>query len=119
MIIFIWEKWTFLRFGNEEKYAFSQVRFPPEESETVLPFEEGMEVEVFTRSNERESCGWWTAIIKMLKTDICAVCYLGFENPYTEIVELKRVRHKNVNQSITAKSFSKFEIVVPEELRDE
>lgn len=24
-----------------------------------------MEVEVFSRSNEREACGWWTAAIKV------------------------------------------------------
>lgn len=78
-----------------------------------------MEVEVFTRSNEREACGWWTAIIKMMKIDICAVGYLGFEHPYTEIVELKRLRPKNTNPPITSKSFYKFEISVPEELREE
>ncbi|CAD7085234.1 unnamed protein product [Hermetia illucens] len=106
-------------YQEEARFAFSQVRFPPIENQSPPPYEEGMEVEVFTRSNEREACGWWTAIIKMMKIDICAVGYLGFEHPYTEIVELKRLRPKNTNPPITSKSFYKFEISVPEELREE
>ncbi|KAH8288708.1 hypothetical protein KR054_008294 [Drosophila jambulina] len=103
------------------KYPFGNVRQPPEETvEVTAPiFEEGMEVEVFTRTNERETCGWWVAIIKMLKADICAVAYIGFETPYTEICELGRLRAKNSNPPITAKSFYQFTLPVPEELREE
>ncbi|BFF92768.1 synaptic functional regulator FMR1 [Drosophila madeirensis] len=103
------------------KYPFVSVRLPPEETvEVAAPtFEEGMEVEVFTRTNERETCGWWVAIIKMLKADICAVAYIGFETPYTEICELGRLRAKNSNPPITAKSFYQFSLPVPEELREE
>ncbi|XP_032307191.1 synaptic functional regulator FMR1 isoform X1 [Drosophila ananassae] len=103
------------------KYPFGNVRLPPEEAVDVTAptFEEGMEVEVFTRTNERETCGWWVAIIKMLKADICAVAYIGFETPYTEICELGRLRAKNSNPPITAKSFYQFTLPVPEELREE
>ena len=102
-----------------QKYLFANVRFPPEETDEPPAFEEGMEVEVFTCSTERESCGWWIASIKMLKEAICAVAYVGFEAPYTEICELKRLRHKNLNPPITPKSFHQFSIPVPEELRQE
>lgn len=78
-----------------------------------------MEVEVYTRSNECEACGWWIASIKMLKPDICAVVYIGFENPYTEIVDIQRIRPKNPNPPITLKTFHQFTIPVPENLRDE
>lgn len=78
-----------------------------------------MEVEVFTRSTEIEVCGWWIATIKMLKAEICAVSYTGFDTPYTEIVELKRLRAKNLNPPITPKTFFQFTIPVPEELRAE
>ncbi|SPP80414.1 synaptic functional regulator FMR1 isoform X3 [Drosophila guanche] len=103
------------------KYPFVSVRLPPEETVEVAEptFEEGMEVEVFTRTTERETCGWWVAIIKMLKADICAVAYIGFETPYTEICELGRLRAKNSNPPITAKSFYQFTLPVPEELREE
>lgn len=102
-----------------QKYPFANVRFPPDEQPEPPTFEEGMEVEVFTRSTERESCGWWIASIKMLKAEICAVAYIGFETPYTEIVELKRLRAKNLNAAITPKTFFQFTIPVPEELRAE
>ncbi|XP_023305119.2 synaptic functional regulator FMR1 isoform X2 [Lucilia cuprina] len=102
-----------------QKYPFANVRFPPDEQPEPPTFEEGMEVEVFTRSTEREVCGWWTASIKMLKAEICAVAYIGFETPYTEIVELKRLRAKNLNPPITPKTFFQFTIPVPEELRAE
>ncbi|XP_030375966.1 synaptic functional regulator FMR1 isoform X2 [Scaptodrosophila lebanonensis] len=102
------------------KYPFGNVRLPPDEvGESAPIFEEGMEVEVFTRTNERETCGWWVAIIKMLKADICAVAYIGFETPYTEICELGRLRAKNQNPPITPKSFFQFTLPVPEELREE
>lgn len=102
-----------------QKYPFGIVRFPPEEPEIPPTFEEGMEVEVFTRSMERETCGWWTATIKMIKAEICAVAYTGFETPYTEICEMKRLRLKNTNPPLTNKSFYQFTIPVPEELREE
>ncbi|KAM7363433.1 synaptic functional regulator FMR1 isoform 2-T2 [Cochliomyia hominivorax] len=102
-----------------QKYPFANVRFPPDDQPEPPTFEEGMEVEVFTRSTEREVCGWWIATIKMLKAEICAVAYVGFETPYTEIVELKRVRAKNLNPPITPKTFFQFTIPVPEELRAE
>lgn len=103
-----------------QKYPFAAVRLPPDESDLTPPtFEENMEVEVFTRSTERESCGWWIASIKMIKADICAVAYIGFETPYTEICEIKRLRLKNPNPPITSKSFYQFQIRVPEELRQE
>lgn len=102
-----------------QKFPFANIRFPPEQTSNPIQFEEGMEVEVYTRSNECEACGWWIASIKMLKPDICAVVYIGFENPYTEIVDIQRIRPKNMNPPITLKTFHQFTIPVPENLRDE
>ena len=81
-------------------------------------FTEGMEVEVFSRSNERESCGWWAAVIKMMKGDFFVVEYLGWDNSYTEIVSQERLRLKNANAPIDKNAFFRFEIPVPEELRE-
>lgn len=77
-----------------------------------------MEVEVFSRSNEREACGWWAAAIKMMKGDFFVVEYLGWDNSYTEIVPQDRLRVKNANPPIDKSSFFRFEIQVPEELRE-
>lgn len=139
-IFFSWQK--------ESKFLFSQVRLPPEETATPPVFVEGMEVEVFSRSNDREACGWWCAEIKvrksflfstiplpclsvfkrfcvqisihtpqMIKGEFLVVEYSGWENSYTEIVAAERLRAKNTSPPITASTFHKFEIEVPEELR--
>jgi hypothetical protein len=34
-------------------------------------------VQVFSRASDQESCGWWRAIVKMIKGDFHVVEYLG------------------------------------------
>jgi fragile X mental retardation protein len=102
---------------KESKFLFNQVRLPPVEA--PLPqLAIGTEVEVFSRSNEREACGWWMAAIKMMGVEFHVVEYLGWDNSYSEIVALDRIRVKNPNTPIINKTFHKFEIEVPEDLRD-
>lgn len=48
----------------ESKFPFAQVRLPPTDGQKP-EFSENMEIEVFSRSNEHEACGWWKAIIKV------------------------------------------------------
>ena len=43
----------------------------------------------------QESCGWWRAVIKMIKGDFHVVEYLGWETTYTEIVTSDRLRSKS------------------------
>lgn len=100
-------------------YPFSNVRFPPEELPEPPAFEQGQEVEVFTRRLANEACGWWLGVLKMLNVEICAVVYSNLEQPYTEVVGIERLRQKNINPPITPKTFYKFTIPVPEELRAE
>ncbi|XP_055324792.1 fragile X messenger ribonucleoprotein 1 homolog isoform X2 [Sitodiplosis mosellana] len=102
---------------KESKFLFSQVRLPPDEPTVAPIFSEGMEVEVYSRSNDREACGWWCADIKMIKGEFLVVEYLGWEHSYREIVAAERLRLKNINPPITATTFHKFEVEVPEELR--
>lgn len=101
---------------EESKFLFSQVRLPP--ADVVTTFSEMMEVEVFSRSNENEACGWWRAVIKMMKGDFFVVEYLGWDNSYTEIVSADRLRVKNTNPPINEKTFYRFEIEVPEDIRE-
>lgn len=77
-----------------------------------------MEVEVYSRSNEREACGWWRAAVKMMKGEFFVVEYLGWDSSYTEIVSQDRLRMKNANSTINNSTFFRFEIQVPEELRE-
>jgi len=54
----------------------------------------------------------------MIKGDFLVVEYLGWEHSYTEIVASDRLRLKNNNPPINAKTFYRFEIEVPEDLRE-
>uniref|UniRef100_A0A6M2DZ12 Putative synaptic functional regulator fmr1 isoform x6 n=1 Tax=Xenopsylla cheopis TaxID=163159 RepID=A0A6M2DZ12_XENCH len=102
----------------ENRFPFSLVRLPPKESRPT-EFTEGQEVEVFSRANDLEACGWWRATIKMVKGDFHVVEYLGWESTYTEIVGSDRLRAKNTNPPIDVNTFCKFEIEVPEENRED
>ncbi|KAL1123592.1 hypothetical protein AAG570_002668, partial [Ranatra chinensis] len=106
------------RWQAESKFAFSLVRLPPSKVTDRVAFKEHEEVEVLSRSNDNESCGWWKAVIKMMKGEFLVLEYLGWETTYTEIVPSDRLRHKNTNPPITSSTFTKFEIEVPEELRE-
>ncbi|XP_035912768.1 synaptic functional regulator FMR1 isoform X2 [Anopheles stephensi] len=98
------------------KFHFNQVRLPP--SENYEGFVERMEVEVFSRSHENEACGWWRAVIKMMKGEFLVVEYLGWDHSYTEIVNTDRIRAINPSPTINEKTFHRFEIEVPEEVRE-
>ena len=71
-----------------------RVRLPPPvlgsssqdgSSSNVNRFTESEEIEVFSRASDQESCGWWRAVIKMIKGDFHVVEYLGWETTYTEV----------------------------------
>ncbi|CAL1278157.1 unnamed protein product [Larinioides sclopetarius] len=104
----------------ESKFPFNRVRLPPAPPKDDKPISmiEGQEVEVFSRANEQEACGWWRAVVKMTKGDFHVVEYLGWETTYTEIVPSDRLRLKNTNQPITKGTFHQFEIPVPEDVQE-
>ncbi|XP_063979345.1 fragile X messenger ribonucleoprotein 1 homolog isoform X7 [Diachasmimorpha longicaudata] len=101
----------------ESKFPFAQVRLPMKDGPKP-EFQENQEIEVYSRANDQEACGWWKAIIKMIKGGFQVVEYLGWEYSYTEIVSGERVRMKNTNPPIDKNTFHKIEIDVPEELRE-
>lgn len=60
----IYNYWLCFSWQPESKFPFAQVRLPPTDGQKP-EFSENMEIEVFSRSNEHEACGWWKAIIKV------------------------------------------------------
>ncbi|XP_052865759.1 fragile X messenger ribonucleoprotein 1 homolog isoform X2 [Anopheles cruzii] len=100
----------------EAKFHFNQVRLPPGDNTTSLA--ERMEVEVFSRSDDNEACGWWRAMLKMMKGEFFVVEYVGWDHNYTEIVHSDRIRPVNTNPPINEKTFHRFEIVVPQEVQE-
>ena len=57
--------YIFFSWQPESKFPFSQVRLPPEGVTGKPDFAENQEIEVYSRANEQEACGWWKAIIKV------------------------------------------------------
>ncbi|KAM3959973.1 LOW QUALITY PROTEIN: synaptic functional regulator FMR1 [Aphomia sociella] len=102
----------------ESKFPFSQVFLPPKDTGKHTEFLENQEVEVFARSNEKEACGWWTANIKMIRGEFLVIEYLEWDNCYTEIVPKDRLRVKTTKTPIDKSTFHKFEISVPDDLKD-
>lgn len=102
----------------ETKFPFRRVRLPPLTKDEKHEITEGLEVEVYSRANETEAFGWWRAVVKMTKGEFHVVEYLGWETTYTEIVPGERLRPKNANPPLTKNTFQKFELDVPEDIRD-
>ncbi|XP_078033133.1 synaptic functional regulator FMR1 isoform X5 [Augochlora pura] len=117
----VFEDEVLVQFENdwqqESKFPFAQVRLPPKGGPKA-EFVENQEIEVFSRSNDHEHCGWWKAIIKMIKGGFQVIEYTGWECAYTEIVASERLRAKNPNPPIDKNTFHKIEIEVPEDLRE-
>ncbi|CAH1100363.1 unnamed protein product [Psylliodes chrysocephalus] len=101
----------------DSKFPYSQVKLPPK-SDPKVEFAENIEVEVYSRSNDREAYGWWKSRIKMMKGDFYVIEYVGWETTYTEIVSIDRLRAKNNNPPIDKNMFNKFEIEVPDDVRE-
>lgn len=103
----------------DSRFPYSQCRLPPKvDNNAKVEFTENMEVEVYSRANNQEAYGWWKTRIKMMKGDFYVLEYLGWETTYTEIVSDDRIRLKNTNPPIERSMFHKFEIDVPEDLRE-
>jgi len=127
----IFDSEVLLRFEDdwqpESKFQFSRVRLPPpkiasssqdDSASRVSQFTEGEEIEVFSRASDQESCGWWRAVIKMIKGDFHVVEYLGWETTYTEIVPIERLRKKSQEPPLNKMSFNKVDIVLPNEIKE-
>lgn len=63
-------------------------------------------------------CYLYDVVFQMMKGDFYVLEYVGWETTYTEIVSNDRLRVKNTNPPIERKMFNKFEIEVPEDVRE-
>ncbi|UYV72452.1 FXR1, partial [Cordylochernes scorpioides] len=73
---------------------------------------------VLERFSDQEVYGWWRAQVKMTKGDFHVVEFIGWDRGASEIIPSERLRLKSPNGPIPKEAFTKFEIEVPEDLRE-
>jgi len=84
----------------------------------LLNFLYRFSIQVHTRANEMEPCGWWLAKVKMSKGEFHVIEYQTCKPKHTEIVTRDRLRKVNPHPLFTSAPIVKASLPVPEDLQE-
>lgn len=98
------------------RVPYEEVRLPPASIQRCDLYVDD-EVEVFTRDDDGEPCGWWLARIVHKKGEFYVIQYAGWDATFNEIVPRERIRPSSRNGPISKSMFHKVMIDVPQDLR--
>ncbi|XP_076820386.1 RNA-binding protein FXR1-like isoform X2 [Clavelina lepadiformis] len=105
----------------ERKIGLNEARFAPSPEAAALGDEdlvEGQQIEVHTRANDMEPCGWWLAKVKMSKGEFHVIEYQTCTPKHTEIVTRERLRRVNTNPLFNVSPLQKVSLPVPDDLQE-
>ncbi|KAL7646752.1 UNVERIFIED_CONTAM: hypothetical protein RMT77_002007 [Armadillidium vulgare] len=104
----------------EGRVAMTAVRLPPSSQSDSHEYPEGTEVEVYDHIANTPHAAFWKATVKMTKGDFHVVSFVGggTSTGGENIFPSDKVRIRNTNPPITPSTFHRFEIEVPEDVRD-
>ncbi|EDO44731.1 predicted protein [Nematostella vectensis] len=103
--------------NNPKRVPYEECRLPPSNAQRKEIYVDD-EIEVYTRADDNEPCGWWLAKIIHKKGEFFVIQYSGWDATFNEIVPRERIRPPNTNGSISRQMYYKVMIDVPPDLKN-